>query len=334
VHKLLTGGGTVRVAAFGGSVTVGYRLSNTSYPERFVAWLSQAFPDTQFEFIPLARRATAATFAALCMVQQLPADTDLVLVEYSVNGYGGQCQCFTAPQTAGYEALLRKTAAAAPHAALLGFAAFMWLDKEGRPGTYYDTGGCDVSCVMFYVRQCIHDTVTHVHRHPHHANTGEDQHGVVARRYGMPMVSARDALFDAMFDAQTGARHGINRSEVLVDAVHVGDHGADVYAGLLAWAVRHQATRVLLQHKSLAGAARHTQPLPPPLNPEAAQESWPTFCAEGVGLKHYIVNNTGWTWVDEGSSACEGVFLTTAEARWHLPAPPPATPSSPALAYV
>lgn len=35
-------------------------------------------------------------------------DADLVLVEYSINGYGGQCQCFTAPQNAGYETLVRK----------------------------------------------------------------------------------------------------------------------------------------------------------------------------------------------------------------------------------
>jgi hypothetical protein len=38
----------------------------------------------------------------------MPSDADLVIVEYSINGYGGQCQCFTAPQNAGYETLVRK----------------------------------------------------------------------------------------------------------------------------------------------------------------------------------------------------------------------------------
>jgi hypothetical protein len=69
-----------------------------------------------------------------------------------VNGYGGQCQCFTSPQTAGYETLLRKIIKKAPHTAMLAFASFMWLDKENKPGKYYETG--------------------------------EDQHGVVCRRYG------------------------------------------------------------------------------------------------------------------------------------------------------
>jgi lysophospholipase L1-like esterase len=82
-------GSSIKIAAFGGSVTVGYRMSNTSYPEQFVSWMQEAFPSVKFELVNLARRATAATFAALCLVQDLPEDTDLVLIEYSVNGYGG-----------------------------------------------------------------------------------------------------------------------------------------------------------------------------------------------------------------------------------------------------
>uniref|UniRef100_A0A383VWI2 SGNH hydrolase-type esterase domain-containing protein n=1 Tax=Tetradesmus obliquus TaxID=3088 RepID=A0A383VWI2_TETOB len=272
VQKLSTEGSTVNIVAFGGSVTVGYRLSNTSYPEEFVEWLGATFPGVKFNLINLARRATAATFAALCLVQDLPEDADLVLLEYSVNGYGGQCQCFTSPQTAGYETLLRKIIKKAPHTAMLAFASFMWLDKENKPGKYYETG--------------------------------EDQHGVVARRYGVPMMSVRDALYDVMFDPDNA--YGVKREEILVDIVHVGDYGAKVYAAFLAWAVRHQATRVVLHHRSLAAAARHTPALPPPLNPEAAQEDWPTFCAEGLGLQKYVTENKGWKWVDEGTNACAG----------------------------
>jgi hypothetical protein len=74
VKKLSTEGSTVNIVAFGGSVTVGYRLSNTSYPEEFVGWMSQTFPGVKFNLINLARRATAATFAALCLVQDMPED--------------------------------------------------------------------------------------------------------------------------------------------------------------------------------------------------------------------------------------------------------------------
>eukprot|EP00879_Flechtneria_rotunda_P005860 GHRR01006166.1.p1 GENE.GHRR01006166.1~~GHRR01006166.1.p1 ORF type:complete len:523 (+),score=78.66 GHRR01006166.1:141-1571(+) len=280
VHKLSTQGSTVNVVAFGGSVTVGYQKSNTSYPEEFVDWLQEAFPAVKFNLVSLARRATAATFAALCLVQGLPSDADLVLIEYSINGYGGECQCFTSPQTAGYEALVRKIITKAPQAALMGFATFMWLDRKGNPGKFYETG--------------------------------EDQHGVVCRRYGIPMMSVRDSLYNAMFDRDN--MYGINQSRILVDMVHVGNYGASVYAGFLAWALRHQATRILLHHRSLAAAASHTHPMPQPLNPEAAQESWPTFCAENEGLQGYVQDNRGWEWVDEGSNACAGChkygFLT------------------------
>lgn len=270
--KLATPGSSIKIVAFGGSVTVGYRMCNTSYPEMFVGWLQKAFPGVQFSLVNLARRATAATFAALCLVQDLPEDADLVLIEYSVNGYGGQCQCFTAPQTAGYETLIRKIIKKTPKAALMSFASFMWLDKDNKPGKYYDTG--------------------------------EDQHGVVARRYGVPMMSVRDAMYDAMFDDDNP--WGIKRSKILVDIVHVGEYGASVYAAFLAWALRHQVTRLLLHHRGLADASKPPPGMPPPINPEAAQEDWPTFCAEGLMLKSIVKENRGWEFVDEGSNQCAG----------------------------
>lgn len=46
--------------------------------------------------------------------------------------------------------------------------------------------------------------------------------------------------------------------------------------------------------------------MPPPLNPEAAQEDWPTFCAEGLSLKAVVKDNKGWEFVDEGSNQCAG----------------------------
>eukprot|EP00878_Enallax_costatus_P008946 GHUV01009354.1.p1 GENE.GHUV01009354.1~~GHUV01009354.1.p1 ORF type:complete len:410 (+),score=40.39 GHUV01009354.1:593-1822(+) len=273
-EKLQQEGSNVTIVAFGGSVTVGYRLSNTSYPEEFVAWLQGVFPKVNFKLISLARRATAATFAALCLVQEMPTDADLVLIEYSINGYGGQCQCFTSPQTAGYETLIRKIIRRAPTAAMLGFATFMWLDKENKPGKYYETG--------------------------------EDQHGVVCRRYGVPMMSVRDAMYDEMFEPHNS--YGVDRSKILVDIVHVGDYGAKVYASFLAWALRHQVTRNLLHHhgRRAALSAQQTPQMPNPLNPEAAQEDWPTFCAEGLGVQKHVADNQGWQWVDEGTNACAG----------------------------
>eukprot|EP00877_Chromochloris_zofingiensis_P014366 jgi/Chrzof1/9183/Cz03g39010.t1 len=273
VEKLSQKGSTVKIVVFGGSVTVGYKDSKTNYPEQLVVWLKRAFPGVQFELLNLARRATAATFAALCLIQDMPADADLVLIEYNINGYGGQCQCFKAPQTAGYETLLRKIIKKAPNAALMAFASFIWLDKDNKLASYFETG--------------------------------EDQHAVVARRYGIPMMSVRDAMYDVMFNPDNPYK--VNHTEILVDIVHVGDHGAKVYAAFLSWLIRHQLTRILLhQHQLHLDATKTPAPMPAPLNPDAAQEDSPTFCAEGIGLQDHVISKEGFKWVDEGSNACAG----------------------------
>jgi hypothetical protein len=304
VHKLYQEpNSTIKIVSLGGSVTVGYKGGgNTSYPEEFVAWLQQLYPAATFQLTNLARSATAATFAALCVVQHVPEDADLVIVEYSLNAYDGQCQCFLSSHVAGYETLLRKLITKAPNAALMAFAAFMWRTSKYQPTPYYESG--------------------------------EDQHAVVARRYGIPFMSARDALYDAMWDP--GNPHGVNMSQILVDNVHPGDYGSKVYASFLAWGLRHQATRILQlgtptshehhrhnQSEQLLPPARRRylqvrstgygplpnqqgSLLPPPINPEAAQERYRTFCAVELKLKEHVVENKGWKWVDEGTNACPG----------------------------
>jgi lysophospholipase L1-like esterase len=306
VHRLYSKpNSTFKIVTLGGSVSVGYKKSNTSYPEEFVAWLQQLYPAATFQLTNLARRATAATFAALCLVQHVPADADLVIIEYSVNGhiFEGACQCFTDPQVAGYETLLRKVITKAPKAAFMSLAAFLWTTNKGEPTAYHDTG--------------------------------EDQQAVVTKRYGVPFLSVRDALYDAMWDP--ASPHGVNRSQLLVDHVHVSDYGAKVYASILGWGLRHQVTRILLHSASagqdhpLLGQAGERMPqstrtllelvsggypdspadqegawLPRPLNPEAAQERWSTFCANGLSMKEHVVDNKGWEFVDEGSDACGG----------------------------
>jgi lysophospholipase L1-like esterase len=303
VHKLYKEpNSTIKVVTLGGSVTVGYKLSNTSWPEQLVPWLQQQYPSATFQLTNLARRATAATFAALCLVQHVPEDADIIIVEYSVNGYGGPCQCFTAPQVAGYETLLRKLITKAPKAAFMSLAAFMWTTSKG-------------------VRTAYHDA-------------GEDQHAVIAKRYAIPFMSIRDAMYDAMWDPANP--HGVNMSQLLVDNVHVGDYGAQVYASFVAWGWRHQVTRILLHqsstgHEHLASQGGQRLPqatrtllqlasssygdpassqqgpwLPAPINPEAAQERWSTVCANGPTLKEHVVDSRGWEFVDEGSDACPG----------------------------
>lgn len=46
-------------------------------------------------------------------------------------------------------------------------------------------------------------------------------HGLIARRYNIPMVSVRDALYDIMLDDQvTKSLLGYTRSEMMQDFIH------------------------------------------------------------------------------------------------------------------
>jgi hypothetical protein len=60
-------GSTIKVVAFGGSVTQGL---HSSFPETWAhevqRWLQRAFPAVTFELINLARDATDVTPAAVC----------------------------------------------------------------------------------------------------------------------------------------------------------------------------------------------------------------------------------------------------------------------------
>lgn len=94
--KLATPGSNVTVAVFGGSVTVGHYPScdNSSWVEEAWHWMQAAFPDVHFSFVHLGHGATSANVASLCYYQDLPPETDLVLVEYSLNGVSSQCIAF------------------------------------------------------------------------------------------------------------------------------------------------------------------------------------------------------------------------------------------------
>jgi hypothetical protein len=52
--------------------------------------MEEAFPSVTFNFVHLGHGATSANVASLCYYHDLPADADLVLVEYSLNGVSSQ----------------------------------------------------------------------------------------------------------------------------------------------------------------------------------------------------------------------------------------------------
>lgn len=106
-QKLRSSSSNITVAVFGGSVTAGHywSCSNSSWGEEMVHWMEQAFPTARFKFVNLGHAATVASAAALCYYHDMPADVDLVVVEYSANGCGGgQCLDFSHPQVGASQA--------------------------------------------------------------------------------------------------------------------------------------------------------------------------------------------------------------------------------------
>ncbi|WIA43842.1 hypothetical protein OEZ86_010257 [Tetradesmus obliquus] len=202
-QKLSKQGANIQVAVFGSSLTQGYHKGSgfaETWAHEVQRWLQAAFPSSNVDLINLARDATDVIPAATCWYQRVPADADLVIVDYSLGGCGNMlCAGVGSELVASYETLLRRLMRNAPNAALLLLENFFFLDMAGpgQPATplpYYQTGG--------------------------------DMHWLLARRYRIPMVSVRDALYDVMFnDTALQAAVGVTREQMMADAMHPNAHG-------------------------------------------------------------------------------------------------------------
>ncbi|WIA43536.1 hypothetical protein OEZ86_009992 [Tetradesmus obliquus] len=163
-QRLCSPGEIIKVVAFGGSVTAGYGLDDRrqNWAQQLTNWLAAAFPEVQLRLSNLARDGTTITMAESCWYQYTPEDADLILIDFNLNSCSySTCRSVVAPQIAAYENLIRRLISQAPNAALLSFEAFAF-------------GSYSVSVA------------------------GEDMHAMVAARYGVPLVSACDALYELM----------------------------------------------------------------------------------------------------------------------------------------
>jgi hypothetical protein len=142
-------------------------------------------------------------------------------------------------------------------------------------------------------------------------NAGEELHSMLATRYKLPLVSARDAAYDHMYSgqaAQLASALGATYEQLMRDQRHPTVLGSKLYGrGLAAWAARQLLTAELTAISMEAAAGQpavdllQPLPLPRPVSPLAAQSAdLLSFCAEGMPLKHLVnpqqVDAQGWQW--------------------------------------
>uniref|UniRef100_A0A383WL49 SGNH hydrolase-type esterase domain-containing protein n=1 Tax=Tetradesmus obliquus TaxID=3088 RepID=A0A383WL49_TETOB len=279
--KLATPGANVTVVSFGGSLTAGYIAKEEawksalegSWVEPMVAWLKAAFPSVTFNIINLARAASEVIVASTCWYQYVPHDADLVLVEYSLNGCldsSGRpmCSSTTMLRVAHYESLFRRVLRRAPNAALMSVAAFMF-------STYtYAQGHLILTAPNAF------------------QSTGEELHGMIARRYGAPMASLRDSLYGLMYNDPLSLQLlGATRLSIITDTIHPTAAGFTMYGEIMAYTVRQALAAVMANGAAepaalgAAAAAADDYGLPLPLSPVAAQQDTDTWCREGSSFR-------------------------------------------------
>ncbi|KAF6260040.1 hypothetical protein COO60DRAFT_929522 [Scenedesmus sp. NREL 46B-D3] len=295
-RRLTTRGTTISIAAFGSQITMGHQTDSPSgsWVEELQFWLERAFPQVAFSVLNLARGGTDIVPAATCWYQYVPSTVDLVMIEGSTVGCVGNLQChsFAAPRVAAYELLLRRLIRRAPGAALLSVGTF-------------DFQRFRVSRTMELPNPLY--------------GSGEDHHEVLARRYGIPTASTRDALYDLVLGGSTVMLQGVGltAAQLLVNSVTPTSAGHKAYAEIVAYTMQQALAKELRALADDGGTSEpaaiaedwavQAQQLPPPVSPLAAAEvDGEPLCAMDQALQRFVSVNSSsdWKWGARSLAGC------------------------------
>ncbi|KAK3267498.1 hypothetical protein CYMTET_22694 [Cymbomonas tetramitiformis] len=182
----LKSGKPISIAAIGGSVTKG---RNAAREERYLfqlaRWLQTAFP-AQHMVHNGGVSASPIKYMNLCVREHVPADVDLVIVEYAVNQMLPGVNIAKAMPVMQYERMIRKLLAFESRPAVILLQTFGWSRGFNRIASN--------TWSSFF-------------------ETPEDHFAVVAKYYGLPSLSLRDAIFHNVLRKEKG----YNLESVLAD---------------------------------------------------------------------------------------------------------------------
>ena len=82
-------GQPITAVLLGGSITAGTGLTRleNSWGSRFFHWVQTTFPHQQHRLVNEAMPAVSSAYIAPCVENLVPANTDLVIMEFSFNDY-------------------------------------------------------------------------------------------------------------------------------------------------------------------------------------------------------------------------------------------------------
>eukprot|EP01062_Namystynia_karyoxenos_P042071 TRINITY_DN30715_c0_g1_i1.p1 TRINITY_DN30715_c0_g1~~TRINITY_DN30715_c0_g1_i1.p1 ORF type:complete len:483 (+),score=78.83 TRINITY_DN30715_c0_g1_i1:62-1510(+) len=266
--RRLLGGGGLRAAALGGSVSAGktYEVCETRdgapcehlWHQRLQRWGRAAYPAGAAALTVHngAVPATGPDYMALCLANHLPDAADLVLVEYAVNTLSVQ-------QVPSFEALLRRLLALPHSPAVVVVNAHRW-------------GASHTDCLARSPRRLSA---------PSEWDRIADEMTRVAAHYGVPLVSLRQATV-AQLRAGADIRHFMR------DCRHPNALGQ-------AWMAQLAARQIRRAEGGRCSAGGGAAALPAPLLPTATAAGGGP-CLRGSALRAAAAGGApGWHWEGE-----------------------------------
>eukprot|EP00887_Chlorella_sp_A99_P000470 scaffold17.g470.t1 len=326
VARLLQGKPAV-VAAVGGSISVGRGAANqpgidTSWPsylDQFERWLRAAFPASRARLVNAAQGGTTSNMFDSCAESLVPADADLVVVEFALND-GTMAHCTvddngrtdqgSIPARAAYERLLRKLQRLPRRPAVVVMQSYSFI--RGSTGAFH--------------------------------KSAENDMDVFASYYGLPVLSVRAAMYHLMAQNRPGYR---------VDLVRSDNKRRTQPTDLFFWDISHPygptghryMAELLIGLTQMTAGSLHLKPLQDEENTIAAEHIPPPMlagnyqkkaasCLLSADFKNaasesrgFVHNDEKWGWVGsaprawvelslDSRSSSDAVSLEQQQAEW------------------
>lgn len=273
------------VAVVGGSISAGTGAEDApAWVDRLETYLKETYGKVANVNVTVNNGAVPGTTSAYmsgCVNLHVPADADIVVVEYTVNDDQLALPAMDNPVRRPYERLLRKLLSMPTSPAVVLLHAYAWFRPEPTFGVFYSNSERDLNELAGY--------------------------------YGLPVVSVKGCCFQAMQQGVPGFQvHAVRRQDLLdskglafyYDEIHPdGNTGHRVMAELVVTLLQRGVADLLHSPLTEADKAAAAQPLPPPMIPGNWESlSDRCFVGEAFKTKAVIGQPASWDWVNESRS--------------------------------